>query len=85
MHLPRSSARLCSLPAASAAPHPQGSRFGQPLPWQPHPSVAGSPAPAVPSGYRAEQGTSEVAEKQRIRTTFAEIYIAFGPCTLQFI
>lgn len=86
MHLPRSSARLCFPPAVSAAPHPQGSRLGQPLPWQPHPSVAGSPAPVFPIGCRAEQAKNKgAAEQQRIRTRFTDIHTALGPCTLRFI
>lgn len=79
-HLPHSSVRLYFPPAVSAAPHPQYSRPGQPLPLKPHPSIAGSPAPDVPSGCRAEQGKSEVVERQKIRI-FAEIYKALGPCT----
>lgn len=83
-YLPHSSARLCFPPAVSAALHPQRSRLGQPLPWKPHPSIAGSPVPAVPSGCRAEQGKNKVAEWQRIRAKLAEMYKALGPCTSQF-
>lgn len=81
MHLPHSSARLCSPPAVSTVRHPRGPQLGQPLPQQRHPSAAGSLAPDVPSGYTTEEGKSEVAEKQRIRTVFAEIYLIVGPST----
>jgi hypothetical protein len=78
MYLPHSSARLCSLLAVSAAPRPHVAQLEQPLFQQPLPSVAGSPALAVPSGCRAEQGKREIAENQQIRTTFAKTYIVPG-------